>query len=314
MEMNIEVVAPPIQHGEGPFWNHKNKSLYFLDTFQPTVLKWDSFSKNITTHQLNGDSVGFLVPVKKMIDTFMLCRDREVCLFTWDGACNNTGVLQTLLRVDEDQPYNQFNDGKADARGRLWGGTLTRNKDLTVANDGGSLYCITSNPELHIDIKISPVSISNGLAWSGDQKSFFYIDSVTRKIMKYSFNLSRGHISKPKILLDMDSYPNLKGIPDGMTVDTEDNLWVALYGGKAVIKVDSKTGKLLLVIEMPVTYVTSVTFGGANFKTLFATTSRLNLSPNELLNEPTAGSVFAINNLGVRGYPPDQFIFQSKPQ
>ncbi|KAF5270369.1 hypothetical protein FQR65_LT05557 [Abscondita terminalis] len=310
--MDIEVITSPVQHGEGPLWNSVDSSLYFVDTFRTTVLKWDSCTKNVTYHQLDGRSVGFLVLINQMLNAFLLCRDRNVSLFKWDGVNNNQGTLENLFLVEEKKAFNQFNDGKADAKGRLWAGTLKRNEDLSVADNGGSLYSVVYNSGIKFTRQIHPVSISNGMAWSGDNKYFFYIDSATRKIMKFNFDLIGGKLSNQKVLFDLEHYPHLKGIPDGMTIDLDNNLWVALFGGKAVIKVHSITGKLLLVKNMPVTYVTSVTFGGPNYEVLYVTTSRLKLSDEELLSEPSAGSVFAIHNLGVAGHPPDKFNFDSK--
>lgn len=109
-------------------------------------------------------------------------------------------------------------------------------------------------------------------------------------------------VGNGKAIFDLRDHPHLTGILDGMTIDSEDNLWVALFGGGGVIKINSKTGELMAFIQLPsVTYVTSCTFGGDNFATLFVTTSRLKLDTNGRKNEPLAGCVFTIDNLGVKG-------------
>jgi len=237
-----------------------------------------------------------------------VCRDRKISLFSWDGASNNSGTFQELTSVDEDKPNNQFNDGKADSKGRLWAGTLTRNEDLSVSSNGGSLYLISGEALATPKVMISPVSISNGLAWSKDEKKFFYIDSETRKVISYRFDIVKGSLEAPEILFDLAEHEDLEGIPDGMAIDTDDNLWVALYGGKSVIKINSTSGELSRIVKIPATYVTSATFGGPNLDILYVTTSRLKLtSEEELAKEPLAGCVFAVYNLGVRGYPANNF-------
>ncbi|KAK5650612.1 hypothetical protein RI129_001641 [Pyrocoelia pectoralis] len=310
-QLLIEPVTSPIQHGEGPFWDSKTQSLYFLDTFKATLLKWKKSKNNIVSHQFDGDSIGLVVPVKNRKNTFIVCRDRYINLLSWDSANNNTGTIKHLTYVDHSQENNQFNDGKVDANGRLWAGTLTRNKDLSVGKDGGLLYMIKGGCGITVEKKLSPLTISNGITWSNDNKKIFHIDSATRRVDSYDFNLLSGNMDNQQTILDLDNYADIKGIPDGMTIDADDNLWVAVFGGKLVLKVNSTSGELIQRIEMPVTYVTSLAIGGDNLDVLYVTTSRLHLTQDQILQEPLAGSVFAIQGVGVRGYSPHRYRLYS---
>ncbi|KAF2894278.1 hypothetical protein ILUMI_11893 [Ignelater luminosus] len=304
-------VTTPVEHGEGPHWDYKEQVLYYVDTFAPTILRWEPQNNGVFHHKLDGDSVGIIVPIKNRPNEFIVCRDRYVDLFSWNGKCNNSGTLKRLTSVDKNKPYNQFNDGKADAKGRLWAGTLTRNEDLSVSPNGGSLFKLDGYTLKPINM-FSPVSISNGIAWSKDNNWLYYIDSETRKVTKFRYHLSEGLIGHPTTLFDLEDHKHLKGIPDGMTIDTDDNLWVALYGGKSVIKINSTSGKLLQIVDIPATYVTSVAFGGHNFDVLYVTTSKLKLTLEEQELEPDAGCVFAVYNLGVRGLPANDFRLSEK--
>lgn len=146
--------------------------------------------------------------------------------------------------------------------------------------------------------------MSNGLAWNQDDTKFYYIDSPTLHVMQYDYDSESGAISNGKIVFDVNQYQNyITGVPDGMTIDAEDKLWIALYGGGTIIHVDPSTGSLLNIIAIPARYVTSVNFGGPNLDVLFVTTSRYTLSQTERKQQPAAGSVFAITNTGSYGLP-----------
>ncbi|KAG5885193.1 hypothetical protein JTB14_036500, partial [Gonioctena quinquepunctata] len=187
---------------------------------------------------------------------------------------------------------------------------LTRNEDLTVQPNGGCMYMITVNETILIEEKISKTSISNGIAWSKNSDMFYFIDSNERTVTGYNYNPISGKISNKTTVFDLHDYPELRGIPDGMIIDENDNLWVALFGGHSVIQVNPATGKLIKTIRMPATYVTSVCFGGPDLDILFVTTSKLHLNATGQLEEPSAGSVFVIAGLGVKGVPGHEAIFK----
>nr|XP_023028338.1 regucalcin-like [Leptinotarsa decemlineata] len=159
--------------------------------------------------------------------------------------------------------------------------------------------------------KILNTSISNGIAWSKDNTKFYFTDSMEKTVAEYDYEEESGEISNRRIIFDLHNHSDLQGIPDGMTIDINGNLWIALFGGHAVINVDPRTGQIVNRIEMPVKYVTSVCFGGPQFADLFVTTSRLHLKENQLPEEPDAGCVFVVENLGIRGLPGNEVIFYS---
>lgn len=168
----------------------------------------------------------------------------------------------------------------------------------------GSLYFITKQNLEHPEAVITPVNISNGLVWNKANDKFYYIDTPTNQVKEYDYDNDSGHISNPKIVFDVNTYSEyIIGYPDGMTIDVDDNLWVALYDGGAVVKVNPKTKQLLQIIPIPAQYTTSVCWGGEKFDTLFVTTSRYALDDKNRKRQPAAGSVFAVKGLHTFGLP-----------
>lgn len=151
---------------------------------------------------------------------------------------------------------------------------------------------------------LAPVNISNGMAWNAANDRFYYIDTPTGKVLEYEYNGTIGEIRNPRVAFDISAHSDrLSGGPDGMTIDEDDNLWVALYGGGSVVKVDPKTGDLLQIVAVPARDVTSAMWGGPNLDVLFVTTSRYSLNEYERKQMPAAGSVFAVVGLETRGLP-----------
>lgn len=171
-----------------------------------------------------------------------------------------------------------------------------------VLPNEGSLYHINKNNLANPQIVISPVNISNGMAWNSANNKFYYIDTPTDLIMEYDYDNSLGTISNPRVAFNVAAYSSqITGHPDGMTIDADDNLWIALYNGGAVIKANPVSGELLDIIPIPAAHVTSVAFGGPNLNILFVTTSRYTLTAEERLQQSGAGAVWAVSNLGTTG-------------
>ncbi|OAM88083.1 SMP-30/gluconolactonase/LRE family protein [Termitidicoccus mucosus] len=195
-----------------------------------------------------------------------------------------------------DPKTTRFNDGKCDPSGRFVAGTVS----LAGQAGMGSLYVFEHSREgspARPRRLLSGVSISNGLAWSLDHSRMYYIDTPTRTISVFDYDLGRGGLRNRRAAVEI---PERMGLPDGMTIDAEGMLWVALWGGGAVTRWDPGTGKLLCHYALPVTHVTSCAFGGPGLRTLFVTTARADLGADELARQSLAGAIFAIKT-GVAG-------------
>ncbi|MCL4160813.1 UNVERIFIED_CONTAM: hypothetical protein GTU68_014885 [Idotea baltica] len=148
-----------------------------------------------------------------------------------------------------------------------------------------------------IETKIDSVTISNGIVWTADKKTMYYIDTPTSQIKAYDFDNETGTISNGKVVVEISE---ALGYPDGMAIDEDDMLWVGMWNGNAVIRFNPKTGKVLQKIEVPAHNVTSCAFGGDNLEILYITTASIDMTDAELNKYPLAGSVFKVIP-GVKG-------------
>jgi sugar lactone lactonase YvrE len=202
-----------------------------------------------------------------------------------------TGKVQMVASVSGLPARIRFNDGKCDPAGRLWAGTM----ELQGEPEMGALYRL--DPDRRVHQILDRVTISNGLAWSHDRRRMYYIDTPTFTIDAFDYDLTTGHITNRRVAATV---PKDFGYPDGMTIDGEDMLWVAHFGGGRVTRWKPATGQLLDQIRVPTKNVTSCAFGGAKLDQLYITTARVALQPSELANEPQAGGLFIVEP-GVTG-------------
>jgi sugar lactone lactonase YvrE len=171
---------------------------------------------------------------------------------------------------------------------------------MTDDDDRSSLYRIDA--DLSVTTLFAGVGISNGLGWSPDATSMYYIDSPTRRIDVIDYDLATGAVEHRRPLIEVGAD---EGLPDGMTVDADGCLWVAFWGGSCVRRYDPG-GHLMRDVELPVSLVTSCTFGGKDLDQLFITTASMGLNDSERVAQPLAGAVFRIDP-GTRGTPASYF-------
>ncbi|XP_071444676.1 regucalcin-like isoform X2 [Hetaerina americana] len=300
------VVSSPVLLGEGPHWDDVEQALYFVDIKSHSINRLKVSTGEQTQAVIDGTSVDFVVPIWQKPGLFLVAVGLNVSEVEWSGE-DIEGPLfgKPMASVDSDKPDNRFNDGKVDPSGRLWGGTMGPEPEVGhVVPRQGSLYSFESSPKGGINVKmhLTGVDISNGLVWTSDNSTMYYIDTGTDRVDALDFDIVTGEISNRRPAFDFTGH-NVTGHPDGMTIDTDGNLWVACFGGSQVIYVDPREDELLGRIILPAERVTSVAFGGRNLDVLYVTTSRFGLTPEQLAEQPNAGSVFAVTGLGVKGLP-----------
>jgi sugar lactone lactonase YvrE len=206
-------------------------------------------------------------------------------------------VRTAFLSALTDEPAdNRFNDGKCDPRGRFIAGTM----DMGEKDPNGSLYSFDGKSVTKL---MGDVTISNGMAWSPDYKIFYYIDTPTREVKAFDYDLETGAIANPRVVVQI---PDGFGWPDGMTSDMQGNLWVAMWGGAQVTKWNPATGQLLERIPVPAKNVSSCVFGGKNMNELYLTSARVGLEEETLKQYPLTGGVFRLETK-VEGMPSFQF-------
>ena len=269
--------------GEGALWHATTKQLFWVDIEGKKV------------HQYrpdNGETRS--IDVGERIGTVVLTSGNEAIVALQNGLfrLNLTDESLTLITNPlENMPDIRFNDGKCDPMGRLWVGSMHLSAQPGVA----SLYRM--NSDRTVERVLDDITISNGIAWSLDHQTMYYIDTPTYWVQAYDYEPDTGRITHPRVVIRV---PEEVGPPDGMTIDEEGMLWIAHWGGNRVIRWNPETGEPLATIEIPAPLVTSCAFGGDDLSTLYITTARAGLSDEQRAQYPYSGGLFSIQP-GVRG-------------
>ena len=265
--------------GEGPFWDPKSNGLLWVDIIGKKILQqsYDQTGPNVINLAGNPGCA-------------VLSNEGEVI-----AAINNSislidGIgspLKVLAETNEGSGL-RFNDGKCDPSGRFWVGSMDRNEKAPL----GSLYSWRESEGLIEREK--GVTVSNGMGWSPEQGLFYYIDSPTREVSVYDFDLLTGSIKNKRTFI---TFGQEDGFPDGMTIDNEGRLWIAFWGGAKIMCVNPDSKAIEEVINFPVSKITSCAFGGDRLDKLFVTSAKVDV--NEM-DEPLAGKTFVFSP-GVSG-------------
>lgn len=289
MEVAEVVINSAAKLAEGVFWHEKEEKLYWVDIKNKELHRFDPQSQKDVKIDLP-QRIGTVVP----IEGGGLLVGLQNCIARVDSKLRS---VEMLVDLEPDIPDNRCNDGKCDPAGRFWVGTM----DLEAKPFSGNLYRIEGT--YSVTKVLTDLSISNGIVWSSDKETMFLIDSPTYSVQAFDYDHKTGSISNKRTVVEI---PEEIGLPDGMTRDNEDMLWIAHWGGFCVGRWDPDTGKLLRKIKVPVPNVTNCAFGGFNLDRLYITTARAGLSKEDLKKYPESGSVFDID-LDVQGVPPNYF-------
>ena len=268
--------------GEGPIW--WKDSLYWVDINAPRLHIYTPATGEKRSFVLN-EMTGTVVP--RTSGGVILAQESGLCAF--DPQTESSEALPWPA----DKPIvNRFNDGKCDPQGRFWVGTMGRDEPT------GSLYRI--DPGFEVTEMIGGVRISNGLCWDESRGRFYYIDSRTKVIDVFDWNPDAGMISNRRTVASLPEGET--GVPDGMTIDTEGRLWVAVFGGCGVHCIDPDTGRSLEKINVPAPRTTACWFGGENLDELYITSASVGEDAASLQTYPLAGSLFVCRP-GASGHP-----------
>ena len=279
------VVNQQAMLGESPVWDHERQLLYWVDILQKRVFRYHPETKINDCFQL-----------PQYVGAVAIKNANEAIVAMHNGLYSlnlQSHQLTLLAEVEKHLPNNRLNDGKCDAYGRFWVGTM----DMANKKEQGALYCFENNL---LQRKLVNVSLSNGIAWAPDNQYMYHIDTLRKKVTRFDFHLASGNITNAK---DVIVFKGDDGMPDGMTIDEEGMLWIAHWGGGKVSRWNPHTGEQIHIIEVPAPYVTSCTFGGQALDELYITTARSNLNDEQLANYPLSGGLFKIK-VDVKGMPP----------
>jgi len=279
-------VRGPDQLGEGPVWDDRSGELVRVDISGRLVHRWNPVTGDATSFETEGD-----------VGAAVLCEDGGLVLAIecelWHAA--PSGEMTLLADVDP-QPGVRFNDCRADPRGRLWAGTLHRDRDAGQA----ALYRLEPGGEL--TVVLPERTISNGIGWNPDGATMYYIDSPTQRVVEFDYDLDTGELGPQRLFAEIDP---VDGLPDGLTVDAEGCVWVCLFGGGRIRRY-RPDGALDQEIVLPLTNPTCPAFGGADLGTLYVTTARHRLTDEQLTREPLAGALLQLE-VGATGVPAHRF-------
>lgn len=263
--------------GEGPLYDQSTQALYWVD--MPHGLLWrHSLSTGDTDSCHVGEPVGSLCLIA---DGGFIIAARRGFL-----RLEHWGAEPTLWRAVEPDLPTQFNDGKCDTRGRFLAGTVASQRECP-----GALYRLDSSGG--VTRLIDGLGMSNGMDWSPDDRLFYHVDSVTRVVTRYAWDTDDGVPHMPERLITL---AKTEGLPDGLTVDVNGFLWLAVWGGSQVRRYDP-LGHLVDTILLPTPNVASCTFGGPELSDLFVTTAAMHVSPDDA-GRKYAGHTFVIPAAG----------------
>jgi sugar lactone lactonase YvrE len=274
---------------ESPVWNEREGTLCFVDLRDtPAIHVLDVASGHEARWPMHED-IGCIVP----------CADGTLIAGLRSGFATfdpSRGALDYLCDPEPEKPANRLNDGKCDARGRLWCGSM--NPDSALAE--GSLYVLErASCRQVLDGWLTP----NGIAWSRDGATMYVADTRRGVIDAFAFDRDDGSLRGRRAFADLAALP---GGPDGACVDRDGYLWSAIFDGGCLLRLDA-SGRIDRVVRLPVSKPTSCAFGGRDYRTLFVTTASRGMSASRLAAEPAAGHVLALD-VGVAGVAPDAFV------
>jgi sugar lactone lactonase YvrE len=275
--------------GEGPIWDDETGQLVWVDILEGIVHR---------TSPGTGRDVA--LDVGRTVGSVGLRRGGGLVLATDDGFhLQDPGGTTTrrIAAVEADDPLTRMNDGKVDPQGRFWAGTMAFDEVSVM----GSLYRL--DPEGSVTTMLTGVGISNGIDWSGDGSTMYFIDSPTGGVDTFRWDGPTGTIADRRRLVTIG--PDGEGKPDGMTLDAEGYLWVACWDGWRVRRY-APDGTFDREIRFPAAHVSSVAFGGPDLDELYVTTAWHMVDPAERAAQPLGGSLFRCRP-GVRGRPANRF-------
>ena len=272
--------------GEGSLWHAEKSVLYWVDIMGDALHIYDPATRRDRAIPV-GQNVGTVVPRRK----------GGVMLAVQHGFASLDLETEKLAIIADPEAHlkTRMNDGKCDPAGRFWAGTLA----YSFETGGGNVYCLDT--DLSVRLMIPRVTVSNGIVWSLDEKTMYYIDTRTRQVEAFDYDKATGAISNRRVAVEI---PEGQGSPDGMTGDAEGNLWIAHWGGWRVSRWDPRSGKHLATVHVPAAHVTSCAFGGRDLGDLYITTARSGLNEEALAQQPSAGGLFHYRSAvkGVRAF------------
>ncbi|MGB4595013.1 MAG: SMP-30/gluconolactonase/LRE family protein [Anaerolineaceae bacterium] len=290
LELRIDQCALKLDNelGESPLWNIEQQTLYWLDIERGQLHTYHPATQDYQTFELG-----------KQAGSIAFTKTDELLVATTNGLAfwnKNTGLTENVIDFFSTTDPRMMNDGKVDPTGNFWVGSKGPKK-------ASFLYRVT--PNLITELMLDEITISNGMDWTSDTGYFFYADSGVESVYQFKYDRSLALIGDVVLF-----YTDNQGTPDGLTIDSQGNIWIAIWDGWQIVGL-RPSGEQFCKIQLPVSRPTSVAFGGPDLKTLFITSARTGLSAEALEREPLAGSLFSVL-LKTPGRPSNKFGYSPK--
>ena len=273
MSISVDVAVPAAAVlGEGPVWDATERRLIWVDIEGCLIHRYDPLTRVDDQVRVSG-RVGYASPRRgggialAMEHTF---------------AVTDAGGDPVVVATVEPTAPTRMNDGNCDSSGRLYAGTMALDERSPV----GSLYRL--DPDGAIERILQNVTVSNGIDWSLDGETMFYVDSASQSIDAFDFDVTAGRVSNRR---EFVRFSTDDGTPDGITIDAKGCVWVALWGGWSVRRYTAD-GELDIVVKLPTQNITSAAFGGDHLDELYVTSAREGLTDSEFEAQPDAGALF----------------------
>ena len=288
--MNLRcVVDAKNELGETPLWCDTRQTVWWIDIESPKLQSYEPATGRYTAHAFD---TTFLGSVALRADgSFLLALD--LSLYTFEPA---TAALKLFAKVEDPATGNRLNDGRTDRQGRFWVGAM----DIGLVNPKGGLYRIGTDGA--VDKMASGIKLPNSIGVSPDGRTLYCSD--TRSYVLWAFDLDplSGAVSNRRMLKDFTAHSDR---PDGLCVDAEGFIWLAIFAGSRILRL-APTGEVDRVVDLPVTNATCMCLGGADLRTLYISTARKYLTPEQIDREPWAGALLAMD-VEVPGLPEVRF-------
>jgi sugar lactone lactonase YvrE len=286
MSVTTVAVAARAEVGEGPVWSSGSGELYWVDIPVGVVRRDSPFS---------GAGAGITLPWS--VGAVALRAGGGLFFASSAGF----GVIHDRsepwlydLRTPFARPGYRMNDGKCDAAGRFWAGGTA----IDFRPGGGSLHVV--DDAWQVRTELTGLTLPNGMDWSPDGTEFYLADTMQHQVYAFEFDVTSGRLGRRRVVIDFSPE---RGLPDGLTVDADGSLWIAMWGQGRILQVRPDGGKMASV-EVPVHQPSSCAFGGAGYSTLFVTSAREGLAVEDGAID---GSVLAVSDLRVHGRAPYAF-------
>jgi len=287
-EYNAELLyQTKAETGNAALWHPDRKSIFWVDTEQNLLHEYIPSEDKCNSWTFS-NHVGCVVPESE--NTVIIALEDRILRFNLE---NNS--KEKIASINVENGALRCNDGKCSPTGKLWVGTVSHNYE----KGAGSAYCV--HPNGKVDEMFKGLTAANGIVWSNDRQFMFHNDMPNRVVKRYRYDLKSEDVIHNGVAINI---PAGTGTPDGITIDTQDNIWIPQKGGYGVYCYNAYTGQLIAKVNVPSPNVTSCAFGGDNYDILYITTSYKGLTEEELEKYPLSGSIFAckIAPIGIKPY------------